>query len=305
MRTPSTQPTSPAPFLRWAGGKRQLLDSITSCLPDIDASTRFFEVFVGGGAVMFKLGEKDFPSFIPGKRLIINDVNPDLVATYRTVRDDLASLFDELEEMSKDTTKVKFEAVRRMQPKTDVEKAARFIYLNKTCFNGLWRVNGKGDFNVPWGKLKNPTIYSPELLSACSERLQGAQIRCAPFATALSDAKKGDLVYLDPPYIPLSASASFSKYAQHDFSVIDHYSLAGVIQGLTERGVRIMLSNSDTELTRHIYRKLGLWQVSASRSISAASSSRGRVKELIGVNYHIHTPPKTINLVSFGEGRIT
>jgi DNA adenine methylase len=288
----------PAPFLRWAGGKRRLLDKILPTFPSFDqARNRFYEPFVGGGAVMLALGVPEGNTFVPGKRLVINDVNPDLIATYTVIRDSVDDLIPALRKLARNTTKNGFETVKKSRPKTSVGVAARFIYLNKTCFNGLWRVNSRGEFNVPWGKLTNPQVLDEPLLHACSSRLQGASIRCGSVSTSVSDAKAGDLVYLDPPYIPLSASSSFSKYAKDDYGILDHYQLAGLIQGLTDRGVRVILSNSDTPLTRSIYGPvLNLWQLSVHRSISAASASRGRVDEVLGFNYE--PTPHTSDLVA-------
>lgn len=288
-----------APFLRWAGGKRQLLDVIVPALAPIDKTNRFFEPFVGGGAVMFRLGDLEGEYFVQGKQLVINDINPELIATYTAIRDEPEALLEKLKKLSMDVSKNGFEKVKLSQPSGNVNRAARFIYLNKTCFNGLWRVNSKGEFNVPWGKLSSPQIYNKELILACSERLQKSKIRCVPFTTAVSDASEGDMVYLDPPYIPLSSSASFSKYTQHDFSIMDQYALAGTIRGLTDKGVRVMLSNSDTPLSRKIFgSELSLWGVSATRSISAASSSRGKVHEIVGVNYELKNKNIRLSLIS-------
>jgi len=184
-----------------------------------------------------------------------------------------------------------FTKIKDWIPETNVERAARFIYLNKTCFNGLWRVNSHGKFNVPFAKLKNPVIYDRENLMAVSQRLQGAKITNLTFTQALELASAGDLVYLDPPYIPLNSSSSFAQYAKQGFGILEHYSLAGVIDGLTERGVFVVLSNSDTSKTREIYgQTLTLRQLAVTRSISANANSRGSVKEIIGVNYKV---PKT------------
>jgi DNA adenine methylase len=283
-------PIHPKPFLRWAGGKRKLAPIIEELFPNNFKGTKnfFYEPFVGGGALTFYLGNRNLKNFVSGKNLVINDVNPDLIATYQTIRDGVEDLISELKKLSKDLSRDAFEEMRRYKPKSNVNKAARFIYLNKTCFNGLWRVNGKGDFNVPWGKLKNPKIFDANELREVSMRLQGSRIRNVNFATAVEDASKGDLVYFDPPYIPLSNSSSFSKYAKDDFGIMDHFALSGVIQGLTSKGVNVILSNSDTHTTREIYGSiLDLRQINVQRSISASSSSRVVVKEILGVNFPV------------------
>jgi len=278
----------PQPFLRWAGGKRKLVESLIRSFPSSFSNSKndFYEPFVGGGALMLALGDKSLPVYVSGNRLLINDSNPDLVATYFAIRDDAQTLIKKLEVLARDVSKKAFLRVRADQPRDDVSRAARFIYLNKTCFNGLWRVNSKGKFNVPWGQLKNPKILDSENLWAVHTRLQGAHISTGPYQSALESARKGDLVYLDPPYIPLSASSSFSKYAKEDFGILDQYALAGVIDGLTSRGVYVILSNSDTPLTRKIFGdSLALHQISVQRTISARASSRKPVNEVIGTNF--------------------
>lgn len=278
----------PQPFLRWAGGKRKLVESLIRSFPSSFANSKndFYEPFVGGGALMLALGNKNLPVFVSGKRLLINDSNPDLVTTYITIRDEVEPLVKKLEILARDVSKKAFLRIRADQPRDDVSRAARFIYLNKTCFNGLWRVNSKGEFNVPWGKLKNPRILDSENLWAVHARLQGARISKGPYQSALESSRKGDLVYLDPPYIPLSASSSFSKYAKEDFGILDQYALAGVIDGLTARGVSVILSNSDTPLTRKIFGdSLALHQIAVQRTISAKASSRKPVNEIIGTNF--------------------
>jgi DNA adenine methylase len=178
--------------------------------------------------------------------------------------------------------------VRASHPVRKIDIAARFIYLNKTCFNGLWRVNSKGEFNVPWGKLQNPTIFDESILIANSKRLQGAKIAKREFLRQLENAKNGDLVYLDPPYIPLSSSSSFSKYSKLDFDISNHEQLASCIDSLTKKGVFVILSNSDTSETRKIFGgSMNLYQISVGRSISAKSESRKRVNEIIATNYDV------------------
>ena len=303
MELEETELPTPTPFLRWAGGKRRLADLIVDSMPSVfDGLTNsFFEPFVGGGAVSFHLGNPELNSYVPGKNLFINDSNPDLIATYLTIRDEPEELLQLIEKLAIKKDKNEFEKIKAWKPSNVTEKAARFIYLNKTCFNGLWRVNSKGEFNVPWGKLKNPLIVNPTNLIACSERLKKATITNFNYSSALEKAKSGDVVYMDPPYLPLSPSSSFSKYAKNDFGILDHYALSGVIQGLTDRGVHVILSNSDTPLTREIFgEKLTLRQLSVQRSISASAESRVSVKEIIGVNFKIATKSNfgTLQIVS-------
>lgn len=280
----------PQPFLRWAGGKRRLASLITSIFPaelDFKAS-RYFEPFVGGGALAFYLGDPNSPYFIPGSRTYLSDSNPDLIAAYQILRDDLPSLIKELKRISKKLDLKEYEKIRSCSPKDNVQKAARFIYLNKTCFNGLWRVNNKGQFNVPWGKLQNPRIFDEEIFRVNSERLRGSKISLKDFQTQLKKTKRGDLVYLDPPYIPLSPSSSFSKYSKNDFGLEDQLKLRDTIRDLTQKGVYIILSNSDTNLTREIFgNDLELYHLNVNRSIAAKASSRNQVMEIIGINYSL------------------
>jgi len=281
----------PKPFLRWAGGKRKLTELLTDSIPrsfDFQKG-RYFEPFVGGGAFMFALGNKNSETFIPGKNIFINDTNPDLIASYRVIKTDIYKLIERLHRYSIDTSKSAFDRMRNLEPRDDISRAARFIYLNKTCFNGLWRVNSNGEFNVPWGKLKSPAIFDEQNLLACSSRIKGSHITGKDFATVVEKCSSGDLVYFDPPYLPLSASSSFSKYAKADFTYQDHEKLADTIRDLTAKGVYVILSNSDTELGRELFRRvLALHQVPMNRSISASGSSRKPVMEILGTNFVIY-----------------
>lgn len=283
-------PTHPKPFLRWAGGKRQIVDLLVNIMPStfFTSDRNFFEPFLGGGALMFALGNSDSKKFVPGVRVIINDSNPELVCTYIAVRDEVELLSKKLKSLSRDTSKHAYLRIRASKPRTEIGIAARFIYLNKTCFNGLWRVNNQGNFNVPWAGLKSPKVFDEQNLQIASKRLKASTILIGNYQKALSTAARGDVVYLDPPYLPINSTSNFSKYAKEDFGIIDHYSLCGIIDGLTTQGVRVILSNSDTPLTRKIFGDtLSLHQVSVQRMIPAKSESRNRVNEIIGTNFSI------------------
>jgi len=280
----------PQPFLRWAGGKRKLAGFIANSFPtQFDyGSAHYYEPFLGGGALAFYIGQKQSPSYIPGSRIHLSDTNPDLICAYQVLRDEPLTLMKHLKRLGKHTDREAFEKVRASRPATKIDIAARFIYLNKTCFNGLWRVNSKGEFNVPWGKLQNPRIFDESILMANANRLHGAKIAKRDFLSQLKRAQKGDLVYLDPPYIPLSSSSSFSKYSKLDFDISNHEQLARCIDSLTKSGVFVILSNSDTNDTRSIFGKsLNLYQISVGRSIAAKSESRKRVNEVIATNYDV------------------
>jgi DNA adenine methylase len=283
-------PKAPVPFLKWAGGKRKLSQLIISAFPhDFDPKVnRYFEPFIGGGALTFALGNQHSKIYVPGKNLYINDMNPDLVNTYKIIRDDVDSLIYELKKFEKLNTADSFYEIRATLYSDKVSQAARFIYLNKTCFNGLWRVNSRGFFNVPFGSYKNPNILDTENLRLCSKRLQKSKISHGDYVKAVSKAVKGDVVYFDPPYIPLTKTAAFSQYAKEDFGLGDQETLALTIKALTARGVRVILSNSDTPQTRKIFGKhLILRQILVARTISAQASTRKSVYEVIGTNYRL------------------
>jgi len=278
------------PFLRWAGGKRKLAELISDSFPATfwDSSNKFYEPFVGGGALMLHLGDEGSAKYVPGERIVINDMNPDLICTYLAIRDDVESLISQLEILSNDFSKERYLEIRQQHHLQGVERAARFIYLNKTGFNGLWRVNSKGLYNVPWGQLKNPSLFDRDLLMLISMRLRGSEITHSNFEECVENAKAGDLVYFDPPYIPLSDSASFSQYAMADFGLTQQKELAATIKDLKDNSVHVVLSNSDTPLSREIFGSvLNLYQIDASRAIAAKASSRGSVKEIIGTSFSI------------------
>jgi len=235
---------------------------------------------------MFALGNPESELYISGKNLFINDMNPELTNTYEVIRDNVGALIKELEILSRRINEKTFYEIRATVPRSKVARAARFIYLNKTCFNGLWRVNSKGEFNVPFGKSKNPSLFNEENLRACSKRLKGSTISNQSFEKAVRKARKGDLVYFDPPYIPLSPSASFSAYAKEGFGLNEQQLLAETIFELNQKGVYVLLSNSDTPLTRKIFKRvLTLRRILMARTISSSGSTRNPVYEVLGMNY--------------------
>lgn len=276
------------PFLRWAGGKRRIVPSLLRFFPPgFDGrARRFFEPFVGGGALAIALGDPAHPYYVPGENLFINDANPDLILAYKALRDHMEELVEHLARLAVKKDRAAYEKVRNSMPTGTVPRAARFIYLNKTCFNGLWRVNARGAFNVPFGRLKNPTIYDEQNLHALNRRLQCATITCEDFEVAVEAAREGDLVYFDPPYIPLTLTSSFSQYAKEGFRLEDQHRLASLIGELTARGVQVLLSNSSTPLTEEIFSPVVEFrQILVKRSISASPASRASVAELIGTNF--------------------
>lgn len=278
----------PAPFVKWAGGKRKITRLLIETFPEEfnPEKNRYFEPFVGGGALMFALGRPDSSLKIPGQNLFINDLNPELTNSYEVIRDNVSGLIRELNVLTKNINQKDFYLIRASHPKNKLKRAARFIYLNKTCFNGLWRVNSKGEFNVPFGKSNSINLFSEENLKACSERLQDCVITNVSFEEAVQDAKRGDLVYFDPPYLPISPSANFAAYAKEGFGLEQHELLANTILRLNKKGVYVLLSNSDTPVTRKVFKNaLTLRRLLMSRTISASGSKREPVFEILGMNY--------------------
>jgi DNA adenine methylase len=279
---------APKPFLRWAGGKRRLANTLIETFPEEfdPLKHRFFEPFVGGGALTFALGNPDAGTYVSGEMLVINDMNPELINTYKVVRDSVDKLIIELIKLSKKVNDKNYYAIRSTIPLGKIERAARFIYLNKTCYNGLWRVNSKGEFNVPFDKSSSSNLFNEDSLRSCSARLKGATITNLSFHESVSAAKKGDLVYFDPPYIPLSVTASFASYAKEGFTQDDHELLATTIDRLNRKGVFVLMSNSDTPLTRKIFKDhLILRRLLMRRTISATGHARHSVYEILGMNY--------------------
>jgi len=266
----------PRPFLKWVGGKTQLLPAFEAFLPS--SWGRYFEPFVGGGAMFWR--NSDGPS-------VLNDFNPDLATTYRVVRDDVEGLIEALSEHYYD--KDHYYEVRALDPNemSLAKRAARMIFMNRTGFNGLYRVNKSGRFNVPFGRYKDPLICDEPNLRACSARLQETELREGDFEEAIADAKSGDFVYFDPPYAPVSRSANFTSYTAGGFGGTEQDRLRATLADLDRRGVQFMLSNSDAEGLYDMYRDDG-WNVTkvrASRSINSKASRRGKVNELVVRNY--------------------
>ena len=281
-------------MLRWAGGKRQHLETLLAAFPKNFnlVKNNYFEPFLGGGALFFSLAnslaQSELEKFQNKSNLcVISDTNEELINFYTVVRNNPKLLINALTKLASQDLERDFYRVRSSKPRGKVDRAARLLYLNRLCFNGLYRVNSEGEFNVPYGRLKNPVICNPELILSCSSWLKNAELCAESFDVVAKRAERGNLVYFDPPYIPLSATSSFSSYAKEDFKETDQRLLAKTINGLTKKGVNVILSNSDTPLSREIFRSLNLFSISANRSISAAGTSRGRVQELLGVNYSL------------------
>ena len=267
---------SPAPFVKWVGGKRSIIDQLVGHLPANLGN--YYEPFVGGGALFFETYARLTAAFL-------SDSNPDLVLTFKAVQRDPEVLIAKLETHAEKDSPQHYYKVRGQHTLQEpVDIAARFIYLNKTCFNGLYRVNKKGEFNVPRGTYSNPGIVQRENILACSHALQKATIEYREFDTISPQA--GDFVYCDPPYHP-SDTNSFTKYTRLDFSEKDQERLRDLALQLHKRGVKVMLSNSDTGFIRGLYGS-AIWQVNvvqAPRLVNCKAAGRGAVNELLITNY--------------------
>lgn len=267
------------PFLKWAGGKTQLLEHILPRLPE--HMDTYYEPFIGGGAVFFALAsQRRF------RRAVIADANAELVEVYRVVRNHVDELMSRLDEHARFATDPEYYYEVRawsLEERSPVERAARLIFLNKTCFNGLYRVNKRGRFNVPFGRYAKPRVLNREVLTAASGALQRATIVHGDFEATTQPARRGDGVYLDPPYVPVSASSSFTSYHRCPFGPAEQERLLTAYDHCRRRGAVVLLSNSDCEYTRALYRGLDVVTVQASRAINSVGSKRGQINELLVV----------------------
>ena len=274
------------PIVKWAGGKSRLLPELRKHLP---AEIRTYaEPFAGGAALFFSLAQDDLSGLRDGRRFkqaVLADRNEDLIACYRAVRDAVEDLIVALTEYRYD--KDLFYEVRDRDPRkmSDVERGARFIFLNRTCFNGLWRVNSDGNFNVPFGRYKNPKIGDPVGLRAASKALKGVKLEHADFSDVTATLRAGDFVYFDPPYVPASKTADFTAYAVEGFGATEQARLVDELERLRTRGIFAMLSNADTPRTRALYKDFHYETVDAPRSINADGAKRGTATELIVTNW--------------------
>lgn len=268
------------PFLKWAGGKRQLLPAIKEYIPQ--QFGQYYEPFIGAGAVLFSLQPK---------KSIINDTNGELINCYRVIKDNPEELLDLCQEHREKNSKEHFYSLREQdrrddfQDRSPLERAARIIYLNKTCFNGLFRVNSSGQFNVPYGNYSNPVIADPAVIKSVSAYLNQRDVRIleGDFAKAVSTARKGAFIYFDPPYHPISDTSSFTGYSANGFGEKEQVRLKELCDRLTERGCQVLVSNSSAPLIKKLYSapNYEIVEVKASRAINAVASRRGRINELL------------------------
>jgi len=263
------------PVLKWAGGKSKLVESICALLPTkVDT---YFEPFVGGAAVFFALAkQKRF------RRAVLSDRNPELVNVYQALQSDVDGVITALRRLRYDEES--YYRLRDRKPRTSVQRAARTIYLNKTGYNGLYRVNRSGQFNVPFGRHTNPTICDEPNLRLVAECLKGVTLVDKDFESICQRAQAGDAVYLDPPYMPMSDTAYFTSYDKHPFGLEEHRRLAQVFSDLADRKVLAVLSNSDTPETQALYRGWSIKRLQVPRAINSRASNRGPVSELLVLN---------------------
>ena len=271
------------PFLKWAGGKQQLLGQFQSLLPV--RFQRYVEPFVGGGAVFFHLWNSGKTS----SEALLFDINPELVNAYKVVRDKPNELIEILSSHQLNHSYEYYYRVRNLDRNgthlNEIERAARILYLNRTCFNGLYRVNSKGQFNVPMGSYKNPKILDKKLLQADSQALQNVSVEIRDFRSIVNIAQEGDFFYFDPPYDPVSKTASFTSYTSDSFSDEDQRQLANIFRILTEKRCLCMLSNSYTSFILDLYRDFRIEIVLANRAINSDPQKRGNIQEVVVLNY--------------------
>ncbi len=269
------------PIVKWVGGKRQLIDEIEKYIPD--KYSTYYEPFVGGGALLFHLQPK---------KAVINDVNEELINLYTVVRDNVDELIEDLKKH--ENTKDHYYSIRELDRDkgqysklTDVERASRIHFLNKTCFNGMFRVNSSGEFNVPFGRYKNPDIVNKATLKAVSKYFNKSNIKLlnCDFEKSLKGIRKGSFVYFDPPYDPVSDSSSFTGYAKGGFDREEQKRLKKLCDKLNKRGIKFLLSNSSTEFILELYRDYNIETVQARRSINSNADQRGEVDEVLVRNY--------------------
>ena len=269
-----------SPFLKWVGGKRQLLDEITERRPA--RFNRYFEPFIGGGAVFFHLQPQ---------QATINDANSELINVYHVIKNNPDELIADLEQHKNESDYYyllrSLDRTPSFADLSPVKRASRLIYLNKTCYNGLYRVNSAGEFNTPFGRYKHPNIVNAPIIRAVSNYLNSANVEIlnTDYETALATAGRNDFVYLDPPYHPVSQTANFTGYVQGGWNEDDQIRLRDTCHNLNDRGVKFLLSNSSVPFIRELYAGYRIHTVKANRAINSVAKGRGAVDEYLICNY--------------------
>jgi DNA adenine methylase len=267
------------PILRWAGGKTKLIDRLVDFIPRDYNQRMYREPFFGAGSLFFNL--KPF-------RAVLSDANPHLISCHKYIRDDWQGVSRSLRKYGKTATKKRYYKIRKLYNKANhsAAQAARFIYLNKTCFNGIFRVNSKGKFNVPYGRKRRPALPETMKLREASEALSDVKLLTAGYENAMKGAKSGDFIYLDPPYPPLNGTAYFTHYTMDGFTIQDHKKLAQCVRKLDRLGCLVMMSNADTRLIRRLYKRYHMISLPVTRYLSC-KAQRYKVRELIITNYEL------------------
>lgn len=272
------------PVLKWVGGKRQLLPQIEKYIPKkIDT---YYEPFIGGGAVLFH---------VQPQKAVINDLNEELINVYKMVQENVSELIEELSNQRKyENTPENYYKIRewdrnskKLNKMTKIERAARILYLNRTCYNGLYRVNSMGEFNTPFGSYQNPNIVNEATLRAVHQYFKEAEIQfiCGDFEKTVENAKEGDFVYFDPPYAPISKTANFTGYIGGGFGQNEQERLKNLCDKLNEKNVKFLLSNSDCPYIRELYKDYKIISIKAKRSVNANPKKRGEIGEVLIKNY--------------------
>lgn len=270
------------PFIKWVGGKRGLLSQLIPLTPE--KFNNYFEPFVGGGALFFELYSL---GLLKDKNIYLFDINSELINAYNVVKSNPFDLIKELKKFKEKHSKEFYYEVRAWDreenflKRSEIERASRFIYLNKTCFNGLYRVNSKGYHNVPIGSYKNPNICDELIIHNASEALQNAIILNSSYKDVLLHAKENDFVYFDPPYYPLTATSSFTSYNENSFLDKEQRELFEVFDKLAKQKSHVMHSNSDTNFINELYEKFEINNIQANRFINSKSSGRGKISEVL------------------------
>lgn len=271
-----------APFLKWVGGKRQLMPSIVNNLPENIKDYKYIEPFIGGGAVFFNLQPKN---------AVINDYNEELINVYQVIKDNLDDLIIDLKKHKNEAEY--FYSIRSLDRNGEfkklsaVKRASRLIFLNKTCFNGLYRVNNAGEFNSPFGRYKNPNIVNEPTLKAVNKFLNNnnVEINSGDYSEILKQTDKKCFVYLDPPYHPISESSNFTGYVQGGWNMYDQIDLKTACDELHKKGVKFLLSNSSADFIKDLYKDYKITIVKANRAINSNGADRGEVDEVLIRNY--------------------
>lgn len=271
-----------APFLKWVGGKRQLMPSIAELLPKNIKDLNYIEPFIGGGAVLFHLQPKN---------ALVNDFNKELINVYEVIKNNLSELIADLKKHNNNAEYFyqirSLDRTEKFKNLTPIQRASRIIFLNKTCFNGLYRVNNAGEFNAPFGRYKNPNIVNEPTLKAVNKYLNSNNIvlRSGDYADILPEINENSFIYLDPPYHPISESSNFTGYVQGGWDMFDQIRLREFCDQLNERGIKFLLSNSSAPLIKDQYENYRITTVKANRAINSNGADRGEVDEVLIRNY--------------------